>query len=35
MNTFWGAVDEETRKNADFRGGENLQGFEKSNPHYT
>lgn len=33
MNTFWGAVDEETRKDADFKGRKSLQGFEKLNPH--
>ncbi|KAM0140659.1 hypothetical protein ACHAO1_002345 [Botrytis cinerea] len=32
MNAFWGAVDNETRKDADFKGRKNLQGFEKLNP---
>lgn len=32
MNAFWGAVDNETRKDADFNGRKNLQGFEKLNP---
>ncbi|RAL65893.1 hypothetical protein DID88_005556 [Monilinia fructigena] len=33
MNAFWGAVDEETGKDADFNGRKGLQGFEKLNPH--
>ncbi|TGO17631.1 hypothetical protein BTUL_0016g00990 [Botrytis tulipae] len=32
MNAFWGAVDNETRKDANFNGRKNLQGFEKLNP---
>ncbi|KAF7952365.1 uncharacterized protein EAE97_001862 [Botrytis byssoidea] len=32
MNAFWSAVDNETRKDADFNGRKNLQGFEKLNP---
>jgi dimethylaniline monooxygenase (N-oxide forming) len=33
MNAFWGTVDAEARKEADFEGRENLQGFEKLAPH--
>lgn len=33
MTSFWGAVDEQTRKHADFKGRKNVQGFEKPNPH--
>ena len=33
MSSFWGAIDKETRKDADFEGRESLQGFEKLCPH--
>ncbi|EHK99190.1 hypothetical protein M7I_5023 [Glarea lozoyensis 74030] len=33
MQAFWGTVDEEARKEANFEGRENLQGFEKLAPH--